>query len=153
MAKLLLAQDDINVNLKCTFGRTPLSWAAKKGHKTVVKLLLVRHDFDINSWDVDGFTPLSLAAKYGHNSVVRLLLMRPDVGVNVKGVAEDEHKSLIQLYLGEDNFNVILKKGFRQPPLVLAVIGHHEAVVKLLLVWADVDVNSRTCASIANEDQ
>ena len=48
---------------------------------------------------------------------------------------------------------MIPKEGFRQPPLVLAVIGHHEAVVKLLLVWADVDVNSRTCASIANEDQ
>jgi ankyrin repeat protein len=32
--------DDVDLNSKDNFGRTPLSWAAEGGHEAVVKLLL-----------------------------------------------------------------------------------------------------------------
>jgi ankyrin repeat protein len=41
--KLLLATGKIDVDSKdSSYGRTPLSWTAKKGHKAVVKLLLAQ---------------------------------------------------------------------------------------------------------------
>jgi ankyrin repeat protein len=44
------------------FGETPLSWAAKSGHQTVVKLLLEK-GADVKSRDGGGQTPLSRAAR------------------------------------------------------------------------------------------
>ena len=56
------------------YGRTPLSWAAEKGHEAVVKLLLEK-GADVESKDRHyGQTPLSWAARSGHEAVVKLLL-------------------------------------------------------------------------------
>ena len=52
-------------------GQTPLSWAAEKGHETVVKLLLAKDCVDQDSKDKDGRTPLSWAASYGYGAVVK----------------------------------------------------------------------------------
>ncbi|KAN0079531.1 hypothetical protein V8E54_004745 [Elaphomyces granulatus] len=54
-------------------GRTPLSWAAEKGHEAVVKLLLDKNA-DIESDDNICRTPLAWAAENGHEAVVKLLL-------------------------------------------------------------------------------
>lgn len=39
VVQLLLERDDVEVNLKDSYGRTPLLWAAKSGHEAVVQLL------------------------------------------------------------------------------------------------------------------
>jgi ankyrin repeat protein len=52
---------------------TPLSRAAKNGHKGIVELLLATGKVDINSKDLVNQTPLSLATLEGHTAVVRLL--------------------------------------------------------------------------------
>jgi ankyrin repeat protein len=54
--------------------RTPLSWAAKRGHKGIVKLLLEK-GADVNAATVSfGQTPLYWASENGHVDVVKLLL-------------------------------------------------------------------------------
>jgi ankyrin repeat protein len=61
-------------DLKDNFGRTPLLWAAEKGHKVVVKLLL-ENGAELETKDENySQTPLSLAAEEGHEAVVKLLL-------------------------------------------------------------------------------
>lgn len=70
---LLLATGTAKVESKDESHRTPLSWAAGNGHKTVVKLLLDA-EADIDSEDETGRTPLSWAAGNGHKTVVKLLL-------------------------------------------------------------------------------
>ena len=52
-------------------GQTPLSWAAEKGHETVVKLLLTEDCVDQDSKDKDGRTLLSWAPSYGYGAVVK----------------------------------------------------------------------------------
>ena len=59
---------------KTTDGRTPLWWAAERGHEAVVKLLLETGKANADSKDKDGRTPLSWAAASGHEAVVKLLL-------------------------------------------------------------------------------
>lgn len=47
-------------------GRTPLSYAAQKGHHTIVQLLLREEGINLDSVDANGRTPLSWAAGNGY---------------------------------------------------------------------------------------
>jgi hypothetical protein len=60
-------------NMKDSYGRKPLSWAAERGHEAVVKLLLEKR-VDINAKDENGATALWLAVYEGNKAVVKLLL-------------------------------------------------------------------------------
>ena len=65
----LISIDDGNVQAKAdskdNSGRTPLSWAAGRGHKDVVKLLVERGDVEADSKDKYGQTPLSWRQSVG----------------------------------------------------------------------------------------
>jgi ankyrin repeat protein len=45
VVKLLLETGKVDVNLKDSSRRTPLSWAAENGHEAVVKLLQSHHNY------------------------------------------------------------------------------------------------------------
>jgi ankyrin repeat protein len=51
VVRLLVERDDVEVDSKDDYGRTPLSWAAERGHKAVVQLLVERVDVEVNSKD------------------------------------------------------------------------------------------------------
>jgi hypothetical protein len=63
-------------NSKDSYRRTPLSWAAKIGHETVVKCLLEEVATDVNPRDSDTCTPLLYAAQRGDEVIARMLLQR-----------------------------------------------------------------------------
>ncbi|OCL08711.1 hypothetical protein AOQ84DRAFT_292587, partial [Glonium stellatum] len=67
IVKLLLAWDDIQINIKASDGVISLSWAASGGYEAVVKLLLAQEDIGINLKNNNSRTTLSKAmfsAKY-----------------------------------------------------------------------------------------
>jgi len=77
---MLLEREDVNPNQGDTeYGRTPLSWAAEKGHEGVVKVLLGRGDVRTITPDNWGQTPLPLALSQGHHGVVRILQQRMSI--------------------------------------------------------------------------
>ncbi|KAF9894957.1 hypothetical protein FE257_004579 [Aspergillus nanangensis] len=55
------------------FGRTPLSFAAEKGHSSIVCMLL-GHGAQVDRQDHNGRTPLMWASRGGHNETVETLL-------------------------------------------------------------------------------
>lgn len=56
------------------YGRTALSWAAERGHESVVRLLLADDRVDADLFDANGHTPIDWAEKQGH-LVIRELLV------------------------------------------------------------------------------
>jgi ankyrin repeat protein len=142
-----------NPDLWDSYSKTPLSWAAERGHEAVVKLLLAKDAVDINSKDLYGWTALSWAAERGHEAVVKLLLAKDAVDINPKGsesrwtalslAAERGHEAVVKLLLAKDGVNINSKDLYGQTALSLAAGRGHEAAANLLLAKDGVDVNSK----------
>ncbi|KAF4991857.1 hypothetical protein FGRMN_7575 [Fusarium graminum] len=67
---LLIAGADVNTK---DHGKTPLSWAAWRGHITVAKALIAWPGVELEVVDYSNETPLSLAESLGHKKIVELL--------------------------------------------------------------------------------
>jgi len=136
-------QDWHHVDLKDSYSRTPLSYAAENGHKAVVQLLLDK-GANLENRDERRYsqTPLSWAAERGHEAVVRLLL---DKGANLEAKDEDGrtplswaakggHEAVVWLLLDKGaNLEAKDERFYGQTPLLYAAEGGYEAIVRLLL--------------------
>ena len=80
-----LLNNGAELNSKDSVGRTPLSWAAGRGHEAVVKLLLSRDDVAADSQEEYGQTPLSWAADGGHVGILELLKEKMRDTSNIQG--------------------------------------------------------------------
>jgi ankyrin repeat protein len=127
-------------DLKDSYSRTPLSWAAEKGHQAVVQLLLEK-GADIEAKDIKyGRTPL-LWAGWGRKTVFQLLLEK---GANIEAknnngqtllllAALHGHKAVVQLLL-EKGADIEAKDTlYGQTSLLLAAEIGYKAIVQLLL--------------------
>ncbi|RPB06514.1 ankyrin [Morchella conica CCBAS932] len=81
---LLLHVSGQELNSCNAYGRTPLSWAAGKGHEKAVQLLLEKKGVEVNSKNNSGDTPLSSAISGGKWKVVQLLLEKEGLDVDSK---------------------------------------------------------------------
>lgn len=174
LAELLLCllqecgESGAHLNVQDSSRRSPLSWAAEKGHEALVKLLLDTGKVDVNARDKKDRTPLLWAAAKGHDNVVGLLVDTGRVDVNARDkmdrtpllwAAGKGHDVVVKLLLDTGKVDVNARdKEFGQTPLSLAAEkgrkyggipppwaawNGHEAVVKLLLDTGKVDVDSR----------
>ena len=154
MVKLLLANDQVDVNAKDSADeQTPLWRAVEGGHEAVVKLLLANDRVDVNcTSSLCGPTPLLRAVENGHEAIVKLLLADDRVDVNrtdpffgptpLLQAVENGHEAIVKLLLTNDRVDVNRKSPLcGSTPLLRAVENGHEAIVKLLLADDRVDVN------------
>ncbi|PQE28847.1 Pfs NB-ARC and Ankyrin domain protein [Rutstroemia sp. NJR-2017a BBW] len=159
----LLALEKLDINSTDSFGRTPLSWAAGRGHEVVATLLLERgaeletkdtaesgHEAvvtlllekgaELETKDKSGRTPLLWAAEGGHEAVAILLLER---GAEIETkyfsrtplslAAQSGHEAVVTLLLDKGADLETKDSTFDHTPLSLAAKSGHEAVVILLL--------------------
>jgi len=141
----------VNPNSLSNWGRTPLSWAAGKGHEEIVKLLLDRKDINPNSLSNWGRAPLSLAAANGHMGTVKLLLGRKDVNPDslckfgrtpLSWAAERGREGTVKLLLARKDVNPDSLSISDQTPLSFAAKKGYEGIVELLLARKDVNPNT-----------
>ena len=148
-AMTALLKNEYDLDSKDNNGRTPLSWAAEKGHETVVKQLLEK-GAKLESKDNNGRTPLLLAAENGHGTVAKQLLKK-----GAKLESEDNngwtplstaamkgHEAVVELLL-EKGAELESKDNHDNTPLSWAAWNGHEAVAKLLLAKEGVDPDSK----------
>ncbi|KAL7815650.1 hypothetical protein V8C26DRAFT_429458 [Trichoderma gracile] len=144
-------------DVKDGYERTPLSYAAKNGHKAVVQLLLDTEMVDVNTEDCDKRTPLFNSAKKGHGAVVELLLRQAGIPADSAGrngwrgedrtplsiAAENGHDAVVKMLLESDNVDINSKSDLEErSPLSYAAGRGHAAVVKLLLAKDGIEPDS-----------
>ncbi|KAI9768838.1 MAG: hypothetical protein M1840_004652 [Geoglossum simile] len=134
--------------------RTPLSWAAEKGHLEIVKLLVGVEGVDRDSKDNhDGQTPLSWAAEQGHLETVKLLVGVEGVDRDSKDnrgrtplsrAAEQGHLEIVKLLVGVEGVDRDSKDNhYGRTPLSWAAEQGHLETVKLLVGVEGVDRDSK----------
>ncbi|GAB1202930.1 hypothetical protein APSETT445_001554 [Aspergillus pseudonomiae] len=120
-------------------GQTPLSWAARRGHKVVAKLL-IENGAALDSQDDAGRTPLLLALDSRHEAVA-LLLIENGAAVDAADkfnnaalsmAAQSRCEAVVELLI-EKGASMNTKNQSGRTPLSLAVLGGFKEIVKLLL--------------------
>jgi ankyrin repeat protein len=136
-----LLRNGYDADVKDSYGRTPLSWAAGNGHEAVVKLLLEKGvELETKDKSNYGQTPLSWAAGNGHEAAVKLLLEKGaeletksnDGQTPLSYAAWNGHEAVVKLLL-EKGAELETESNYGWTPLLWATGSGHEAVVKLLL--------------------
>lgn len=150
VVRLLLARDDIDVNIEGCMGLTPLIIAV--AHEPIVRLLLSRDDMDINTKSWYGVTPLRAAIELQEERVTRLLISRNDLDVNVRDrdlrsplyrAVEIGGPDIVRSLISRNDADVNLPDRFGLSPLFHAVLGKNEGVVRILISRDDIEVNLR----------
>jgi hypothetical protein len=155
LAEMLLeeAGNDLRVDAKDQYGRTPLSWAAERGHEAVVRLLVERDDVEADAKGKYSRTPLSWAAARGHEAVVRLLLDTGKVDADLKDkggrtplsrAAAGGHEAVVKWLLDTGKVDVDSKDDHGGTPLWWATVWGHEAVVKQLQLQSTITTLSHS---------
>jgi ankyrin repeat protein len=104
VVKLLLARNGVDPDSEDNDGRTPLLWAAGRGHEAVEKLLLAKDLVDLDSKGRYGQTPLLLAIANGHEATVKLFLAKDAVDPDSKDMFG---RSALSLASRRGNSNVV----------------------------------------------
>ena len=126
------------VNIKDSWGKAPLLWAAKHGQSDIAELLL-NNGADINARGGFYGNALQVASSGGHETVVKLLLDRgaklnmQDESCNMLQTAAATGHELIVKALLSKFVNVNAQGGFYGNALQAASAEGHELLVQLLL--------------------
>ncbi|GAB0134193.1 hypothetical protein EsDP_00002574 [Epichloe bromicola] len=145
VVKLVLAEGAKLEARDTRYGRTPLSWAAREGHASIVSLLLERGAV-IDATDGHGRTPLSLAAENGREAVVKLLLEKEGVGKNSRPSAafdggrsplsysaQEGHEQVVNMLLSREDVAVDCEDSKGKTPLLYAVAAANSRIARALI--------------------
>ncbi|PPJ56177.1 hypothetical protein CBER1_09081 [Cercospora berteroae] len=133
-------------------GRTPLWYAASRGHVSIVQLLLRARPTEVNTKDDAGVSPIWTAAQQGRYEVVSLLSKKKKVNVESKDKngqtplaigASYGREDIVQLLLENEKVDVEAKDRHGSTPFWLAASNGQENVVRLLLKHGKVNPESR----------
>ncbi|KAH6877111.1 ankyrin repeat-containing domain protein, partial [Thelonectria olida] len=133
----LLLEKDAQIESKCMFGRTPLSYARTEA---VVELLLEK-GAELESRDVYGQTPLSWAIVDKKEAVVKLLVKKnANLEIRDKGsrtllshAAASGHRGIVEMLIDNGGIDLRAEDQNGLTALFFAVLAGHEAIVRLLL--------------------
>ncbi len=94
-----------NVNATDQDGKTPLHWAAVKGHEEVVEALLGKHGIDVNLADKNKDTPLHSVLKKDNIDINVLNALLRAEGINVN-TQDGDNRTPLHLAAKKDNIDI-----------------------------------------------
>ena len=146
--KLLLACDNIKVNVEDGRGRTPLMKVAWCEDTEGMRALLAHGNIQVNAKDDEDDTALYIAASRNWAEGLRLLLAREDIQVNVKNdrgttslyvAVNRQSLKAMRLLLAREDIQVNVKDNNGQTALHEAT--KYGSAMQLLLAREDIQVN------------
>jgi ankyrin repeat protein len=139
----------INVNVDGGDGCTPLYIASANGHLAILKVLIKAGGNVNQARTTDGLSPLYIASQKGHVALVKVLI---DAGGNVNQA--DTTTGCSPLWQASQNGNVAIVKVLieaggdvnqhannKATPIIIASLGGHPNVVRLLLQQPNINLN------------
>ena len=158
IAKILLMNPKIDVNLQSNDGESILEYAIHRENYEIVKILLEHPKIDVNLGN-NGSTPLmeaTLGGIYGiygtheSNKIAKILLDNPEINVNLQDsygntalmFAVKNHEIFL-LLIENPNIDVNLQNEDGETALMIAINNSRYEVVKLLINHPNIDVNSQ----------
>lgn len=147
VARLLLQQSGILVNIQGANGNTAFEWALLNHHYNIIDLIMNHPSFVLHSSSpYDSSTVLHLAAARGEHEIVEKLLKISQGSVNTKNREGNTPLHLAAIAGRDKVVAVLIKDSFidtqnnkGNTPLHEAILGTHVAVVSMLL-----DAGART---------
>ncbi|CAG9983197.1 unnamed protein product [Clonostachys byssicola] len=152
VVKMLIGMENVVVDFRGRFDDyTPLAWACKKGHLSIVELLLDSGRVDPNPRTFQGCTPFMLASENGHSAVMRCLVdtgridvwERRNNGATAFSSALDQgHLSALELIMESiESTSVQRFVEVSRETLTRAVYARSLPITKLLLDSGLIDIN------------
>ena len=152
IAKLLLKQPGIDVNVKDADGQNALHVALENGDSEVVKLILKTENVDVNCMDPVGTAPIHYAVREGNVNIVRMFLTHRDVDVNLgckdtgvtalMAAATQGRVEIVKLILAHPKVNVNLCDEKGRTALFCAAFTGTKKVLELFLADERLDATS-----------
>ncbi|OTB05176.1 hypothetical protein M426DRAFT_31693, partial [Hypoxylon sp. CI-4A] len=140
--RVLLANDQVDINVSEKGGQTPLMRAAKYGYETAVQLLLATGKVDINARDEIGWTPLLCASYWGNESIIKQLLATGMVDINAKDdsgrtsfvyAVESKNENLMNRLLATGMVDMSVKDNYGNTMLSYAIDYGDEDIMEQVL--------------------
>ncbi|KAI1365712.1 hypothetical protein F5Y08DRAFT_327890 [Xylaria arbuscula] len=150
-----LPQTQIQIEAKDAQGRTPLSYAARRGHTTIVKRLIDR-GARVDSEDDIGGTPISYSLCTGQTDLIGLLLrgervssVRQHLKPLLFSAAKMDDAATVELLLKSGEVDPNLTDDYGRTPLSHAAELNNTRVIEILLHRIDIsadlgDLNGQT---------
>ncbi|XP_046567997.1 ankyrin repeat and KH domain-containing protein mask-like [Haliotis rubra] len=148
--KFALSQEQVDIDCKDRIGRTPLMWAAGKGHRDVVELF-VKRGANLLLTDRSRSNILHYACAGGHVEVTKYILSQNTVDINsrrndnrtpVMIAGRWGHRDVVEL-LVDHRANLSLRDVHGYNILHLGSHGEYVEVLKYVLSQDTEDINSR----------
>ena len=105
--RILLLEEGLDINQKCSGGNTALHYASIKGDTIVASLILRQKNLNINQQNNHWWTALHFASMEGHTEIVKLMLLKQTATqLNIKDnngktpldyASDQEHTEIVNL--------------------------------------------------------
>lgn len=144
--RVLLADENIDVNIGSSQKNTPLSIAVESNYIDCVKLMLPDPRVEINK---GVFTPLYMAVQGENIDMVQLLLTEERLDVNKsafytplgQAIFFGNNDACVKLLLADQRIDVNKPNGEGHSPLMSAIFVNKQNICRLLLAHPNLNVN------------
>jgi|UniRef100_A0A6C0GZF5 ankyrin repeat protein len=139
----ILINNKADINIKDSFGNTPLFIAIKQKNFKIIKYLLSNKKININITNDIGETALHIACNYEQESIVDLLLQNKDLDINLQDFQNKftpiiyaialNNFNIVNMLINQDNINLLLQDNLGNTAVHHSIIEETSTEIKKII--------------------